>query len=210
MKPYAPLGMLYLSSHLRSKRLRCRDLRLHIRLASGAVVAFSTNGPPAVLGIYANLMTRANVLEIIGRAQRRRVEGDPRRAGAGQLSANEYLDCGRGAGRRGRRRDSRWKRLLATDSIRRWRSIPGLYLSSGERLACPHRPRPADSRSRRAALARPRAHRYRPVSGGLARTSWHGICLGDHGARLPLSVPLVQPFRLRQNAPAPLAASRGG
>ena len=30
MKPYAPLGILYLCSHLRAKGLRCRSLRHHL------------------------------------------------------------------------------------------------------------------------------------------------------------------------------------
>src|SRR5579885_3142280 len=64
MKPYAPLGILYLCSHLRSKGFavdvydttfsRRSDLFQHLR-----------SEPASVLGVYANLMTRGNVIEII-------------------------------------------------------------------------------------------------------------------------------------------------
>ena len=61
MKPYAPLGILYLCSHLQEKGFGVevfdttfsrRDL-LFQRLRSEE---------PTVLGIYANLMTRSNVV----------------------------------------------------------------------------------------------------------------------------------------------------
>src|SRR3974377_1590399 len=64
MKPYPPLGILYLCSHLREKgfdvdvldtTFSTRDL-LCRRLVSDK---------PSVLGIYANLMTRKNVIEIL-------------------------------------------------------------------------------------------------------------------------------------------------
>ncbi len=42
MKPYAPLGILYLSSYLRGKGFRRRDLRFHFRLASRSCSAFWT------------------------------------------------------------------------------------------------------------------------------------------------------------------------
>jgi radical SAM superfamily enzyme YgiQ (UPF0313 family) len=64
MKPYPPLGILYLTSHLRSKGLIVEvfdstfstldELFRHLR---------STH--PSVLGVYANLMTRRNVIEIL-------------------------------------------------------------------------------------------------------------------------------------------------
>lgn len=64
LKPYAPLGILYLCSHLRAKgfdvdvfdtTFSTRDLLFrHLR-----------NEKPAVLGVYANLMTRRNVLDIL-------------------------------------------------------------------------------------------------------------------------------------------------
>ena len=64
MKPYPPLGLLYICSHLRGKGVRAEVFdstfssrqQLWDRLAQG---------PPSVLGVYANLMTRSNVVEIL-------------------------------------------------------------------------------------------------------------------------------------------------
>lgn len=64
MKPYAPLGILYLSSHLREKGLAV-DIYDSTFGSKRELLALIRQGPPAVLGIYANLMTRLNALEII-------------------------------------------------------------------------------------------------------------------------------------------------
>jgi anaerobic magnesium-protoporphyrin IX monomethyl ester cyclase len=63
-KPYVPLGILYICSHLRSKGFdvdvfdttfsQMSDLTRHLQ-----------SEPPSVIGIYANLMTRKRVVEII-------------------------------------------------------------------------------------------------------------------------------------------------
>jgi radical SAM superfamily enzyme YgiQ (UPF0313 family) len=92
MKPYAPLGILYLSSHLRAKGF---DVEIYDSTFGSREELFGilNDGPPAVLGIYANLMTRANAVAIIGAA---------RRAGWGVIVggpepsnyAAEYLDAG--------------------------------------------------------------------------------------------------------------------
>jgi anaerobic magnesium-protoporphyrin IX monomethyl ester cyclase len=92
MKPYAPLGILYLCSHLRAKgfdvnvfdtTFSSRDkLFAHLRTES-----------PSVLGIYANLMTRSNVVGIIAVAREagwRVVVGGPE---PGAYAA-EYLAAG--------------------------------------------------------------------------------------------------------------------
>jgi anaerobic magnesium-protoporphyrin IX monomethyl ester cyclase len=64
MKPYVPLGILYICSHLRSKGFdvevfdttfsSLQDLTQHLQ-----------TGTPSVLGVYANLMTRKKVVEIV-------------------------------------------------------------------------------------------------------------------------------------------------
>jgi anaerobic magnesium-protoporphyrin IX monomethyl ester cyclase len=64
MKPYVPLGILYICSHLRKKGFdvevfdttfsSLRDLTRHLQAE-----------PPSVLGVYANLMTRKKALEIV-------------------------------------------------------------------------------------------------------------------------------------------------
>jgi anaerobic magnesium-protoporphyrin IX monomethyl ester cyclase len=64
MKPYPPLGILYICSHLRRKGLRAEvfDSTFRSRQELWDVLR---QGTPSVLGIYANLMTRSNVIEIL-------------------------------------------------------------------------------------------------------------------------------------------------
>lgn len=64
MKPYAPLGILYICSYLRSKGLK---VEVFDSTFSSRAALFDKleQGPPAVLGVYANLMTRPNVVEIL-------------------------------------------------------------------------------------------------------------------------------------------------
>jgi radical SAM superfamily enzyme YgiQ (UPF0313 family) len=68
MKPYAPLGILYLSSHLRSRGFNV-DIYDSTFGSKQELFSILDDGPPGALGIYANLMTRRNALEIIGRAK---------------------------------------------------------------------------------------------------------------------------------------------
>jgi anaerobic magnesium-protoporphyrin IX monomethyl ester cyclase len=68
MKPYAPLGLMYISSHLKARGVHAElfdttftsfdDLRSHLRFAH-----------PPVVGVYSNLMTRRRVLEVIAAAK---------------------------------------------------------------------------------------------------------------------------------------------
>ena len=92
LKPYAPLGILYLCSHLRARgfdvdvfdtTFSTRDLLFH----------HLRTEKPSVLGIYANLMTRRNVVDILRVAREsgwRTVVGGPE-PGA---YAEEYLRAG--------------------------------------------------------------------------------------------------------------------
>jgi anaerobic magnesium-protoporphyrin IX monomethyl ester cyclase len=68
MKPYPPLGILYICSHLRNKGLSAEvfDSTFSSRQQLWDVLK---QGPPSILGIYANLMTRSNVVEILERAK---------------------------------------------------------------------------------------------------------------------------------------------
>jgi radical SAM superfamily enzyme YgiQ (UPF0313 family) len=68
MKPYVPLGILYLSSHLRRKGFEVEVYDSTFG-SKDELFRILREGPPAVLGIYANLMTRGNVLEIAGCAR---------------------------------------------------------------------------------------------------------------------------------------------
>jgi radical SAM superfamily enzyme YgiQ (UPF0313 family) len=64
MKPYPPLGILYICSHLRQKGIQAEvfDSTFSSRKE---LFALLRQGPPSVLGVYANLMTRPNVVEIL-------------------------------------------------------------------------------------------------------------------------------------------------
>ena len=64
MKPYAPLGILYLSSHLRRRASTSRFTIPPSARATGCSAFWKTE-PPATLGIYVNLMTRGNALAIM-------------------------------------------------------------------------------------------------------------------------------------------------
>jgi len=63
-KPYVPLGILYICSHLRSKGL---DVDVFDTTFSSMDELTRTlqGEPPSVLGVYANLMTRKRVVEIL-------------------------------------------------------------------------------------------------------------------------------------------------
>jgi anaerobic magnesium-protoporphyrin IX monomethyl ester cyclase len=92
MKPYAPLGILYLCSHLRGKGF---DVDVFDTTFSNrdALFNFLRTEKPSVLGIYANLMTRGNVIAILAVAREagwKTVVGGPE-PGAYTL---EYLQAG--------------------------------------------------------------------------------------------------------------------
>jgi radical SAM superfamily enzyme YgiQ (UPF0313 family) len=92
MKPYAPLGILYLCSHLRSKGF---SVDVYDTTFSSRTDLFRHLGsePPSVLGVYANLMTRGKVIEILKVAHEcgwRTVVGGPEPGSY----VDEYLDAG--------------------------------------------------------------------------------------------------------------------
>jgi anaerobic magnesium-protoporphyrin IX monomethyl ester cyclase len=92
MKPYAPLGILYLCSHLRSRGF---DVDVFDTTFSSREELFKylRSEKPSVLGVYANLMTRSNVVEILAVAKEAgwtTVVGGPE-PGAYSL---EYLQAG--------------------------------------------------------------------------------------------------------------------
>jgi radical SAM superfamily enzyme YgiQ (UPF0313 family) len=63
MKPYAPLGLLYLSSHLRARGFAVEVYDSTFGSFEELARVIQTERPP-VVGIYGNLMTRVNVLRI--------------------------------------------------------------------------------------------------------------------------------------------------
>src|ERR1035441_6076898 len=68
MKPYAPLGLLYLSSHLRAKGFAV-DLYDSTFGSREELLGILQTGEPGVLGIYGNLLTRASVLNLLASAR---------------------------------------------------------------------------------------------------------------------------------------------
>jgi radical SAM superfamily enzyme YgiQ (UPF0313 family) len=92
MKPYAPLGILYLCSHLRKKGFDVDVFDTTFASREELFRCLRTE-KPSVLGVYANLMTRSNVIEILGVAHEagwKTVVGGPE-PGAYTL---EYLQAG--------------------------------------------------------------------------------------------------------------------
>jgi len=92
MKPYPPLGLLYLSSHLRARGF---DVEVYDSTFGSRreLLGILEKGPPAVLGISANLLTRGTVLELTaaaGAAGWTVVAGGPEPVNY----AREYLDAG--------------------------------------------------------------------------------------------------------------------
>lgn len=67
MKPYAPLGLLYLSSYLRSRGFVVETYDSTFGSRQELFRILETE-KPSTLGIYANLMTRANAIAISQRA----------------------------------------------------------------------------------------------------------------------------------------------
>jgi anaerobic magnesium-protoporphyrin IX monomethyl ester cyclase len=67
MKPYAPLGLLYLSSHLRARGFAVEIYDSTFGSREELFRILETE-KPATLGIYGNLMTRPNVVAILQRA----------------------------------------------------------------------------------------------------------------------------------------------
>jgi anaerobic magnesium-protoporphyrin IX monomethyl ester cyclase len=92
MKPYAPLGILYLCSHLRKQGF---DVDVFDTTFSDRKALFQhlCTETPSAIGIYANLMTRGNVIEILKVAREagwKTIVGGPE-PGAYAL---EYLQAG--------------------------------------------------------------------------------------------------------------------
>src|SRR5579859_3513012 len=92
MKPYAPLGILYLCSHLRQQGFNVEVFDTTFSSREALFTHLRTE-KPSTLGIYANLMTRSNVVETIGVAREagwRVIVGGPE-PGA---YAREFLESG--------------------------------------------------------------------------------------------------------------------
>ncbi len=140
MKPYAPLGILYLSSHLRRQGI---EPEIYDSTFGSKTELFRAleDGRPGVLGIYGTLLTRRNVLEILKRARMigwRVILGGPESSNYAQ----EYLAAGAdlivaGEGE------------LALEALARtemnpacWPAIPGIIYAHPDGTVCRTPPAP--------------------------------------------------------------------
>jgi anaerobic magnesium-protoporphyrin IX monomethyl ester cyclase len=92
MKPYVPLGILYICSHLRSKGFDVEVFDTTFSTPQDLIRHLQTE-KPSVLGVYANLMTRKKVIEFVRIAREagwKTVVGGPE-PGA---YVREYLEAG--------------------------------------------------------------------------------------------------------------------
>jgi anaerobic magnesium-protoporphyrin IX monomethyl ester cyclase len=92
MRPYVPLGILYLCSHLRAKGFAVEVFDSTFSSRSELFDLLETN-PPAIIGVYSNLMTRPNVVEVLKVAKRTgwlTIVGGPEPA----AYIEEYLQAG--------------------------------------------------------------------------------------------------------------------
>ncbi len=64
MKPYPPLGILYISSYLKKNQVECAVYDTTFSTKSH-LYAFLLQVKPRLIGMYTNLMTKINVLQII-------------------------------------------------------------------------------------------------------------------------------------------------
>ncbi|HEY2119137.1 MAG TPA: radical SAM protein [Candidatus Acidoferrum sp.] len=91
-KPYVPMGILYICSHLRSKGFNV-DVFDTTFSTTADLISYLQTEPPSILGIYANLMTRKKVVKLLSVA---RAAGWQTVVGGPEPGAyiDEYLDAG--------------------------------------------------------------------------------------------------------------------
>jgi len=92
LRPYPPLGILYISAYLRSRGFEV-DVYDSTWGTREELFRILDQGPPSMLGLYANLLTRRTALAIIKRARSsgwKVIVGEPEPANY----AEEYLSAG--------------------------------------------------------------------------------------------------------------------
>jgi anaerobic magnesium-protoporphyrin IX monomethyl ester cyclase len=129
MKPYAPLGLLYLSSHLRARGF---DVAIYDSTFGSREELFRIieTERPANVGVYGNLMTRRNVLTIAAAARAwgsRVILGGPEPANY----AHEYFDAGADAIVNGEGEVALEALLRARD----FAGVPGIQYRAGNVIA---------------------------------------------------------------------------
>jgi radical SAM superfamily enzyme YgiQ (UPF0313 family) len=124
MKPYAPLGLLYLSSHLRRQGFAV-ELYDSTFGSKQELFQLLADESPGVIGVYANLMTRPNALEIIQTARQSGwlvIAGGPEPANYPE----HYLDAGANVVVAGEGELALEKLLRSNCQPPAWPSIEGL------------------------------------------------------------------------------------
>ena len=208
MRPHPPLGLLYLSSHLKARGLDVGVFDSTFqRLADFERCLHEAR--PQVVGIAVNLMTKRNALRMIALARAagaRVVLGGP----DPPHNADEYLAAGAdvvviGEGEQTLEELLPILREFADliDARRIRPRVRALSFAAGD-----HRARSQLPRSRRAAVSRSAGDRSAPLSGRVAAPSRVRARFADHRSRLPLHMHLVQPLGVRHDASPPLAGQR--
>jgi len=127
MRPYPPLGLLYVASHLKARGFAVEVFDSTFSSFEELRATLARERPP-VVGIYCNLMTKANVLRLIAEC---------RKAGAAVVlggpepphHAAEYLERGADAvavGEGERTLEELLPRLRARPGSRDWQMVSGL------------------------------------------------------------------------------------
>ena len=143
MRPYPPLGLLYLSSHLKARGFRVGVFDSTFQAYVDFTERLSRDQPP-VVGLYCNLMTKRRVLRMIA---------DARRAGATVVLggpeppayAEEYLRAGASfvaVGEGEVTLEELLPRLLARPGSRDLSDVPGLVYLSEDGTVVRTAPRP--------------------------------------------------------------------
>ncbi len=131
MKPYPPLGILYLSSHLRAKGF---DVEVYDSTFGSREQLWDLleAGPRGVLGLYVNLMTRPTALAIIERARAAGwlvVLGGPEPVNY----AESYLEAGASVIVTGEGEFAIEQSAISTEfDPQRWPGIPGIVFRASD------------------------------------------------------------------------------
>jgi len=140
MKPYPPLGILYISSHLRAQGF---DVELYDSTFGTREELYSIlqKGPPSILGIGANLLTRRSAVEILPIARAagwKVVLGGPEPP----TYPEEYLACGADVVVQGEAEITMQELIPAMRAGRDLSSIPGIIYrdAGGTVVRTPQRP----------------------------------------------------------------------
>jgi radical SAM superfamily enzyme YgiQ (UPF0313 family) len=134
MKPYAPLGLLYLSSHLRARGF---EVEIYDSTFGTKTELFRKleEGPAGSLGVYVTLMTLANVLEIVERGRAagwRVILGGPEPPNY----AAEYLTAGADVIVGGEGEVSLEGLMRSEMNTAQWAKVPGLIYRAPDASIC--------------------------------------------------------------------------